>query len=143
MLNNPRMKTCKEIRHQNLLTLIEKSGTIQAFADKLGKSHAQISQIKNKSANSSTGKVRGIGDEQAREIEKKLDLEIGWMDHDHSDTHVSDLLPMVKNGEAVYNEEELKYKKIENLINVLFEKPKEELDELLAIIYAIDKFRNR
>lgn len=77
------MKTCKEIRHENLMLLISRYKTIQALADRLGKSHAQVSQLKNKSTNSSTGKTRGIGDEQAREIEEKLGLERGWMDHEH------------------------------------------------------------
>lgn len=76
------MKTCKEIRYDNLLLLIEKFGSIQKLADALDKSHGQISQLKNKAKDSKTGNARSIGDDQARDIELKLGLEVGWMDHE-------------------------------------------------------------
>lgn len=84
LLNTYEMKTCKEIRHENLLKLIDQIGSTQKLADRLGKTHSQISQLKNKSPNSRTGKARGIGDDAAREIEITLGLETGWMDHEHS-----------------------------------------------------------
>ena len=54
------MKTCSEIRHANLLALIDKAGSIQAVAEKLGKDHAQISQLKTQAKHSKTGKPRYV-----------------------------------------------------------------------------------
>lgn len=80
------MKTCSEIRHANLLALIDKAGSIQAVAEKLGKDHAQISQLKTQAKHSKTGKPRLIGDDIARLIEEQFKLEIGWMDNPHEDS---------------------------------------------------------
>lgn len=77
------MQTCSEIRHANLLALIEKAGSIQAVAEKLGKDHAQISQLKTQAKHSKTGKPRLIGDDIARLIEERFKLETGWMDNPH------------------------------------------------------------
>lgn len=77
------MKTSSEIRHANLLALIKKAGSIQAVAEKLGKDHAQISQLKTQAKHSKTGKPRLIGDDIARLIEERFNLEIGWMDNPH------------------------------------------------------------
>lgn len=82
------MKTSSEIRHANLLTLIEEAGSIQAVAEKLGKDHAQISQLKTQAKHSKTGKPRLIGDDIARLIEERFELEIGWMDNLHEDGQV-------------------------------------------------------
>ena len=81
------MKTSSEIRHANLLALIEKAGSIQAVAEKLGKDHAQISQLKTQAKHSKTGKPRLIGDDIARLIEEQFKLEIGWMDNPHDEAH--------------------------------------------------------
>ena len=78
------MKTCSEIRHENLLKVIEEAGSLQSVADRLDKSHAQISQLKTRAKHSKTGKPRVIGDDIARLIEEKFELEIGWMDNTHS-----------------------------------------------------------
>lgn len=77
------MKTCSEIRHANLLKVIEDAGSLQEVADRLDKSHAQISQLKTQAKHSNSGKPRVIGDEMARLIEKKFNLEVGWMDNIH------------------------------------------------------------
>lgn len=79
------MKTSAEIRHANLIALINQAGSIQAVADKLGKDHAQISQLKTQAKHSKTGKPRLIGDDIARLIEEQFQLEIGWMDNPHED----------------------------------------------------------
>ncbi|RYH41903.1 MAG: hypothetical protein EON54_17935 [Alcaligenaceae bacterium] len=79
------MKTSSEIRHANLLKIIESVGSLQLVADKLEKSHAQISQLKTQAKHSTSGKPRVIGDDIARLIEEKFDLEIGWMDNIHGD----------------------------------------------------------
>lgn len=82
------MRTCSEIRHANFLTAISLAGGQQALADKLEKTHSQISQLKNQIKHSTTGKPRVIGDDMARLIEARLGLEIGWMDnvHGHQDS---------------------------------------------------------
>lgn len=79
----PQMKTCSEIRHENLLKVIEEAGSLQVVADRLDKSHAQISQLKTQAKHSNTGKPRVIGDDMARLIEEKFELEVGWMDNTH------------------------------------------------------------
>lgn len=81
-----RMKTCSEIRLENLLTIIERAGSLQEVADKLEKSHAQISQLKTQAKHSKTGKPRLIGDDTARLVEQRFGLEVGWMDNVHSQT---------------------------------------------------------
>lgn len=77
------MKTCSEIRLENLKKLIERAGSLQSVADTLEKSHAQISQINTQAKHSKTGKPRTIGDDIARLIEEKFGLEVGWMDNVH------------------------------------------------------------
>lgn len=78
------MKTCSEIRRENLLKVIEVAGSLQEVANRLDKSHAQISQIKTQAKHSKTGKPRVMGDDVARLIEDKFGLEVGWMDNDHA-----------------------------------------------------------
>ncbi len=92
------MHTIDEIRHGNLLLLIDHAGSIQAVADKLGKSHAQISQLKNRYKHSGSDKRRGVGDDLAREIEIAFQLPRGWMDNlqdrfPHEGTGTSDEPP--------------------------------------------------
>jgi transcriptional regulator with XRE-family HTH domain len=74
----------RAIRHFNLQLLIQRFGTIQKLADAVGKSHSQVSQLRNQVAHSTTGRERGMGDKLAREFEAKLGLEEGWMDQLHS-----------------------------------------------------------
>lgn len=80
------MKTIEEIRKENLARLIQSTtdGNITKFSTNIDKSHSQISQIINAST-TETGKPKGMGSNLAREIEKKLRLERGWMDHDHGE----------------------------------------------------------
>lgn len=77
------MKTSAEIRLDNLREVIRQAGSLQAVADKLDKSHAQISQLNTQAKHSTTGKPRTIGDDIARLIEERFGLEIGWMDNIH------------------------------------------------------------
>lgn len=83
-LQTRRVKTIEEIRHENLLAVLERFGTLQAFADKIGRAHSQISQLKNRSVSTSSKKPRNLDTKIARLIEEKLELEPGWMDNDHS-----------------------------------------------------------
>jgi phage repressor protein C with HTH and peptisase S24 domain len=77
------MATNDEIRRENLLLLIEESGTIGNLADKLERSSSQISQWKNASKHSATGKARGMNDESARYIEERCGKPRGWLDERH------------------------------------------------------------
>lgn len=70
------MKTIDEIRVENLLSLKNDCGGVSGLADKIGKSPVQLRHL--------LGGFKGIGNNIAREIEEKLGLERGWMDHDHS-----------------------------------------------------------
>lgn len=79
------MRTIADIRHTNLLALLNRYSTLQAFADAVERSSAQISQQKYRSGRSS-GPPRTMGDELARHIEAKLKLPPGWMDADHAAT---------------------------------------------------------
>lgn len=89
----PSMATIDEIRHARLLELLaERGDNVQQLASELGKSHSQISQLKNRSKHSTTGKPRGIGDDLAREIEERLRKPHGWMDAaDISDGYIVDV----------------------------------------------------
>lgn len=76
-----------EIRYKNLATLIERHGGAaygrkKRFADKCNMNPAYVSQL--------TNKVRNIGKQVAREIEKALGLEKGWMDQHHYAAHSTD-----------------------------------------------------
>ncbi len=73
------MKTVEEIRRENLQILIDgyTSGNATKFGDIVGRSQSQISNLLKH--------VREIGSALARDIEIELNLERGWMDHDHGE----------------------------------------------------------
>ena len=73
----------KEIRIQNLLHLIEGSGSMQALAERAQRVEETInanylSQLKNS--------TKGMGDRYARKLESALGLPTNWMDSDHNET---------------------------------------------------------
>lgn len=76
------VQTIDEIRYAWLLKLIEEHGSMAALNTRLGRARndATISQIKNR-APLGSGKARIMGNEQAREIEERLGLERGTLDH--------------------------------------------------------------
>lgn len=74
-----RMDAIADIRHRNLLVLLEEAGSAKKLSDKTGVPAAYISQVRNRSK-SSTGKPRGIGDEVARQLEAGMNKSPGWMD---------------------------------------------------------------
>jgi hypothetical protein len=76
------MRTIDDIRHDRLLELIHEAGSIQALADRLGKSHSQISQLKTRARRNEAGDRKTVGTALAREIEEKLGKPAGWMDTD-------------------------------------------------------------
>lgn len=77
------MRTISEIRHSNLLLLLEEHGSLAELNDKLRlpRTDATLSQIKNRSPDSKTGKPRVMGDILARRLEAALGLDEGWMDN--------------------------------------------------------------
>jgi len=77
------MKTVAEIRHDNLLLLLDEAGTAEALATLVESSPIYISQLRNKAVDSKTKKPRQIGDALARKLELRCGKEVGWMDHEH------------------------------------------------------------
>ncbi len=78
------MKKIEDIRKENLKHLIEQDGTIQSFAESIGKKHAQVMQWLKNYVDQKTGKPRHISTNSCRYIESKKGLASGWMDQDHS-----------------------------------------------------------
>jgi len=78
------MRTIEEVRHGWILRLVEKHGTVADLNAALGRTRtdATLTQIKNKAPNTRTGKVRSMGSDLAREIEEKLGMERGTLDHE-------------------------------------------------------------
>lgn len=78
------MKTSSEIRFDNLLQLLEKYKSVSELNIAIGRKRddSTLRQIKNGTV-FSNGYTRLMGDAIAREIEKGLGLERGWMDHSH------------------------------------------------------------
>ena len=76
------MRTIEEIRHGRLLELIDECGSVQTVAEKMTRSHSQISQLKTLSKHGSTGKARSIGSDLAREFEQRFGKPRGWMDNE-------------------------------------------------------------
>ena len=67
----------KEARYANTRKLIEQCGGVTVFADKIGKSQSQASQIAGENP------IKGIGNKIAAEIEAAFGLERGWLDRVH------------------------------------------------------------
>ncbi|VVE12459.1 putative HTH-type transcriptional regulator [Pandoraea capi] len=76
------MKTCHEIRKDQLRALTEELGGVRALSEAIGKGEVQIRQWLNASRDSRTGKPRGIADDIARHIEEATGKPVGWMDND-------------------------------------------------------------
>lgn len=71
------MDTSSEIRRKNLGNLVKEWGGANHLARRLNKSPSQLSQLVGKRPS------RDIGSGLAREIERSLGLERGWMDNPH------------------------------------------------------------
>jgi hypothetical protein len=76
--------TNDEIRRENLRILVSETGGVAKLADRLGISGSQVSQWKNASPDSKTGKPRAMQDESARRLENACGKPRGWMDQQHS-----------------------------------------------------------
>ena len=79
-----RVNTIDETRRIRLEMLIKRHGEkIANLNEALGyeRTHSQLARIRNKNMRTDRpGKFYVMGDEQAREIEEKLSLDVGWMD---------------------------------------------------------------
>lgn len=77
------MKTIEEIRREWVLVLISRFGTITGLNKDLGRAStdATLSQIKNQALDSKSGNPKNMGSNLAREIEEKLGLARGALDH--------------------------------------------------------------
>lgn len=82
--DHPTVNTIDETRRARLEMLItQHGGKIANLNEALGyeRTHSQLARIRNKNMRSDRpGKFFVMGDEQAREIEEKLSLGVGWMD---------------------------------------------------------------
>lgn len=72
--------TVNDIRRKNLVALIDEARTASALGARSGISASLISQWKNGSPDSKTGKPRQISSESCRRIEAAMGKEPGWMD---------------------------------------------------------------
>lgn len=84
MLFNVDMKKISEIRRDNLLIALARMGAASKLASVAGVSAVYLSQVKNRSPESKTGKPKTMGDDVARKIEVALSEPEGWMDTPHS-----------------------------------------------------------
>lgn len=76
------MATSKELRIENLRSLVAEFKTADAVAQRAATAPMYLSQILN-GAKSATGKARGVGDALARRLEQGCGKEVGWMDKPH------------------------------------------------------------
>lgn len=79
------MRPLKEIRHDNLLLLIEEAKSTSELASRTGISVSYLLQIKNKNA-IQNGKPKGIGDKIAAKLEDGMNKPRGWLDRVHTNT---------------------------------------------------------
>lgn len=74
------MATIEEIRRTNLAKLRDEAGGVRKLADAVGVSEAQMSQWLNGSADSKSGKPRGMRSDSVRRIETAMKKAEGWLD---------------------------------------------------------------
>ncbi len=91
------MKTASQIRRANLARLAEEYGGLGNINEKLGRtrSDSTLRQIRGR-VKLTNGYFREMGDGVAREIEEKLGLEVGWMDHEHDELRTEGKDPSAK-----------------------------------------------
>ena len=83
-LQRERIKLTEEVMRENLDILVRHCGSVRELAARLDREPSQISQWRNASTNSGTGKPRRISADSARYIEARLGLPVGWMDVAHT-----------------------------------------------------------
>ena len=80
LLFNRGMDTIEDTRRKRLLILIAEYRTASALSKATDVDETQISQWKNKSPDSKTGRPRTMDSDSARHIESKTNKPRGWMD---------------------------------------------------------------
>jgi len=77
-----RMQTASETRRVRLEMLIKKHGSIATLNTDLGwtRTDPKLALVRNANKRQDRAKPHQMGDAMAREIEKKLSLDHGWMD---------------------------------------------------------------
>ena len=78
------MKDIDLLRRENIATLQRELGSAKALAELLERDESQVSQWKQGSKNSGTGRPRGMRSETARYIEERTGKARGWLDRDHA-----------------------------------------------------------
>ena len=83
-----RMRTVEEIRRANLQVLVDQHAGMANLCEKLGYARnetATLTRILNANVRHDRGgKPYNMGSPMAREMEDKLQLELGWMDNVHN-----------------------------------------------------------
>ena len=80
------VKTCDEIRQENLIALIKEARGEDALAARYDCTVPHIKQMARGYKDSKSGSPKGIGDQSARKLELCMQKERGWMDHEHQST---------------------------------------------------------
>lgn len=80
---NLEMKTSEEIRLENLAALIVEAGGEDKLAERYECTSAFIKQMARGYKDSKSGSGKGIGNAAARRLEKAMNKDRGWLDHDH------------------------------------------------------------
>lgn len=80
LLNTMGMKKIEDTYRARLALLVKECGTQKALSERIGKAPAQISQWINGSPDSKSGKPRTMDRQTAREIERLMGKQEGWMD---------------------------------------------------------------
>lgn len=124
------MKDINAIRRENLLRLLEEAGTQERLAERCDVSHIYLNQIKNMRPDPATGKIRNVGNQLARKLEKGMNKPEGWMDTDHSIKNA-----ISKSQKTSWPFEKLSYEKIIKLTD-------HELGQLEAAVLLSAKTLN-
>lgn len=76
------MQTASETRKTRLIMLIKRFGSVAALNEAMAwpRTDPKLTQIRNGHMRAGRDKPYQMGDAMAREIETKLNLEMGWMD---------------------------------------------------------------
>lgn len=82
------MQTIGTFRRANLERLIADVGTADAVAAAVGSSPVYVSQLRNASPDSETGRPREMGSQFARRLEQAFNKPAGWMDQPPHDSPV-------------------------------------------------------
>ncbi len=80
------MKPVAETRLDNLELLVKELGTLEKVAEAGGTSSVYLSQLRNRTPDAKTGKLREMGNAMARRLEAGCQKASGWMDQEQ---HIS------------------------------------------------------